>query len=161
MKTCVVALALLAGGSALAEERSVKESEVPPPVLDKAHKKYPRAKFTGFEREDENGKTSFEVKLTDGDKHIDVVCAPDGVILAEEELLAAESIPAPVMTAYRAMTKYRDWTFRKAERISLGEKTDAPTYAIKLEKESRRVALTFTAEGKLSKTVEKEWRGKK
>jgi len=70
----VVAALALAG---LAGETSPTESQVPQPVLDTVHQKYPGAKVLGIEKKTEDGKTLFEVKLT-------VTVSGDGKVLAEE-----------------------------------------------------------------------------
>jgi hypothetical protein len=153
--------ALALSSAAFAEEKKVAESEVPKPVIQKVKKKYPTAKMTGFEMETEGGKSSYQVKIADGSKEMEVVCSPDGKIVAEEEKIGIEAVPEKVRQALKSNAKYGSWTVHHAERVILDEKTDAPTYEIKVVKGTTGAELVFTTEGKLTKTEEKEWHEKK
>src|SRR5262249_10950711 len=48
-------------GSARADEEKVPLDKVPKPVLEAAKKRFPDAKFTEASKEDENGKTTYEL----------------------------------------------------------------------------------------------------
>jgi hypothetical protein len=162
MRFVVIAFALALGATAFAEEKKITEAEVPRPVLDKVKKKYPTARMTAFELETENGKSSYEVKLSDGARQLEVVCAPDGKILAEEEKIGIDAVPEKVRQALKT-TKYASWTFQHAERVTTHEKLDAPSYEIKVLNGNRnaRAELLFTADGKLTRTEEQPWPAKK
>jgi uncharacterized membrane protein YkoI len=156
-----VFVALLLSGTAFAEDKKIQESEVPKPVLAKVKAKYPTAKMTGFELENENGKSSYEVKITDGAKQLEVICSPDGRIVAEEEKIAMDAVPEKVRQALKGNAKYGAWTVHHAEKVIESEKADSPTYEIKVVKGSTRAELVFTPDGTLTKTEEKEWHEKK
>jgi hypothetical protein len=159
MRVVVIASALALGVVSQAEEKKVTEAEVPKPVIEKVKKKYPTAKMTAFELETENGKSSYEVKITDGAKQLEVVCAPDGKILAEEEKIGIDGLPDKVRQAWKSTPKYASWKFLHAERVITEEKVDAPTYEIKVVNGSAgvRAELLFTADGKLTRTEEQPW----
>jgi len=155
MRTAVVLISVLGmSGGASAEEKKIAESGVPKPVIEKVKKKYPAAKLTSFELENENGKSSYEVKLTDGKKELEVVCSPDGKILAEEEKIAADAVPDVVLQALKSNAKFGTWTLETAERVVFAEKVDAPSYELKVVKGKLRAELVFTGDGKLTKTEE-------
>src|SRR4051812_21563396 len=133
MKDIVAGLAVLAlCGAASAEEKKIQESEVPKPVIATVKAKYPTAKMTGFELENESGKSSYEVKIADGTKLMEVVCSPDGKIVAEEEQIAFDAVPEKIRHALKRNAKYGAWTVDHAEKVILDEKADAPTYEIKI-----------------------------
>ena len=155
MKNIVAGMALLAlCGVSTAEEKKIKEGEVPRPVLEKIRKKYPTAKMTGFEVEIEGGKSSYEVKIADGAKQMEIVCSPDGKIVAEEEKIAIDAVPDKVRRTLLRHARYGAWTIQHAERVILAEKMDAPTYELKVGKGGASAELVFTADGTLTRTEE-------
>jgi hypothetical protein len=154
MRIIIVALAALTLSTAFAEEKAIKEQEVPRPVINRVQKKYPAAKMTGFEREREDGKTSYEIKLSDGTKRMEVICTPDGKILAEEEQIVMGAVPEKVRQALKTNPKYGTWAVRNVERIVRDEKTDAPSYELKVAKGKAGAELVFSSEGVLTKTEE-------
>src|SRR5262245_47753505 len=87
-------------GCRAGDEKPVKESEVPKPVLESVKKKYPTATAKGYEREEEHGKVYYEVKLElkekDKARTIEVICTPEGKIEVEEEKIAEADVPANV-----------------------------------------------------------------
>jgi hypothetical protein len=135
-----------------AEEKVVPESAVPRPVLEKVKRKYPTASRKGFEQETENGAVAYEVKLVDGARRLEVVLAPDGKVLAEEEQIALETVPQKVRDALRTNAKYGTWKVAGVERIVTEERTDAPSYELKLTKGKSRVELVFSGDGQVTKT---------
>ncbi len=162
MKKIIAAFATLAlAGVAYAEDQKIQESAVPKPVLEKVKKKYPTAKMTGFELEKENGKSAYEVKLTDGTKQLDVVCSPDGKIVAEEEKIAMDAVPEKVRQALKSNARYGGWTVHHAERVIENEKTESPTYEVAVVKGTTSAELTFAPDGRLTNTEETESHAKK
>lgn len=155
MKTITTVFGVLAlASAALAKDKQITESEVPRPVIERVKRKYPTAKMIAFEQEIENGAPSYEVRLADGPKQLEVVCSPNGRIIAEEEKIVIEVVPDPVRRSLRAHTKYGSWTIREVERVIFDEDTDSPSYELKLAKGAARAALIFSSDGKLMKTEE-------
>ena len=66
-------------------EFEIKESEVPPAVLEAFKAKYPNAQVKEWEAEKEDGKFFFEVEFKDGDKEKEVHITPDGSSVTEEK----------------------------------------------------------------------------
>ena len=152
MRTIVVALfALSLAGAARADEKRVKESDVPAPVLAAVAKKYPTAKKTGFSKEVENKKTTFEINLTDGAKKIEVELTPDGKIVAEEQEIALEAVPAGVRKALAESAKYGKWTVKKAERVVNNENEAAPNFELLVVSGAKKAEVVFDKDGKLVK----------
>jgi uncharacterized membrane protein YkoI len=153
--------ALTFSAAAQAEEKKITEAEVPRAVIEKVKKKYPAAKMTAFELETERGKASYEVKIIDGAKQLEVVCAPDGQILAEEEKIGIDAVPEKVRQALKSSPKYASWKLQHAERVITGEKVDAPIYEIKVTNGNVRAELVFTPDGKLTHSEEEPWHEKR
>jgi hypothetical protein len=163
MRGVVIACVFVLTAAAWADEKKISESEVPRPVIERVKKKYPTAKLVAFELETENGKSSYEVKITDGARQLEVVCAPDGKILAEEEKIGIDAVPEKVRQSWKASSKYASWKLQHAERVITDEKADALTYELKVISGTAgaRAELTFTADGKLTRTEEQPWPVKK
>ena len=161
MKIAAGIAALALCGTALAVDKKLKESEVPRPVIEKVTTKYPAAKMTGFEMETENGKSSYEVTITDGSRQIEIICSADGKIVAEEEKISLDLVPEKVRQALKASAKYGSWRLHHTERVVVAEKTDAPTYEIKVVHGSTLAELVFTPDGKMSSSEEQQWHKKK
>ena len=64
-------------------EFEIKESEVPPSVMNAFKAKYPLAKEVKWEAEKEDGKFYFEAEFKDGSKEKEVHITPDGLTVTE------------------------------------------------------------------------------
>ncbi|HVY61379.1 MAG TPA: PepSY-like domain-containing protein [Planctomycetota bacterium] len=144
---------------ALAGEQKVKESDVPRPAIEAVHKKYPQAKLTGFSKEEEDGKTTYEVKIEDGARRIDIDLSAEGKILAEEELIGADALPKEVKKGL-AGSKYAKWTLERAEKIVKEEKADDPSYELLLTDDEHVAEVVFDKGGKIVNEEEKKARKK-
>ena len=92
------ALLLLCGGAARAEEQeaTIKQAQLPAPVLAAIRKKYPAAKLLRFTREVEKGKTAYEVLCQVRGRRLEVSFSPEGRVLSEEEQRKAKfAFPPP------------------------------------------------------------------
>jgi hypothetical protein len=140
------------------DEKPVKESEVPKPVIDAVKKKYPTAAMKEFTREEEEGKVSFEVKVELKEKEktrtIEVVCSPEGKIQAEEEKISEADVPANVKKAL-AESKYGKWTIKKVERIIKDEKESDPFFEFLLVDGKKKAEVVFDKTGKITEEENK------
>ena len=152
----LVALSATAG----AENKDLKESDVPKVVLDKIHAKYKSAQLVGFKEETKEGKTAYEVKIDDGSMHLEVVCYADGTVRSVADKVAIDAVPAKVRAAWQADAKYGKWSLHHAEHVIRFEKTDDPHWKIKATKDARMVKLEYDATGKQILSEEKEWHPK-
>jgi hypothetical protein len=138
-----------------AGEEKVKESEVPKATIEAVHKKYPKAKLVGCSKEDEDGKTTYEVQIEDGARKIDIDLSAEGKILAEEEVIGADALPKEVKAGLAA-SKYAKWTLKRAEKIVKEEKADDPSYELVLADPEHRAEVVFDKAGKLLKEEQKK-----
>jgi hypothetical protein len=152
MRSIFVAVGVFIAASAVAKEVRVAEHEVPRLALDAVTKKHPTAKKIGFEKETEGDKVSYEVKIVDGARHIDVDVSADGKITAEEEMLTPSELPSPVRDALAHSPKYGKWSVKRVERVIQDEKGEAPTYEIVVAHDSAKAELVFAPDGKLLTT---------
>ena len=154
----VICSALVAlSATASAEDKDVKEADVPKVVLEKVHTKYRSAKFVGFEEKTKEGKTAYEVKLDDG---LEVTCYADGTVRSEADKVAIDAVPAKVRAAWQADSKYGKWTLHHAEHVIRFEKANDPHWKIKATKGTRIVKLEYDAAGKQTLSEETDWHPK-
>jgi hypothetical protein len=85
-----------AGGSASAQDKQLKRSDLPPAVQKTADEQSAGATVRGYSSESEDGQLEYEVALTVHGHNRDVTIAPDGTLLEIEEEVALDSLPAAV-----------------------------------------------------------------
>jgi len=117
-------------------------------------KKYPNARMVAFESAEEEGKTLYEVGITEGATKTDVEVSADGKIAAEETTLKPSEVPAPV-TAGLAASKYKGWKVAKVERVIKEEKTEDPTYEFVVSNKGKRFEVVLDKAGKVTKEEDK------
>jgi hypothetical protein len=150
------------------DEKPVKESEVPKPAIDAVKKKYPTAALKEFTREEEGGKTSYEIKIEVKEKEktrsIEVSVSPEGKIEAEEERISEADVPANVKKAL-AESKHGKWTIKSVERVVKEEKESDPFFEFHLADGKKRAEVVFDKTGKITeeetKGGEKSEKGEK
>jgi uncharacterized membrane protein YkoI len=106
MKTSYL-LALAAGGllfagTALAQEKKIKRSDLPPAVEKTVAEQSSGATIRGFSTEKEKGQTLYEVEMTVNGHSKDVLMAADGSIVEVEEQVAPDSLSAEVKAGLQA-----------------------------------------------------------
>jgi uncharacterized membrane protein YkoI len=154
-KTSVSAMAMLTillGGAtgARGSEKEIKRSDVPPAVLQAVQKKYANAKMVDFSKENEEGKTTYEVTVEDGTRKSDLLLAPDGKILIEEHRITMSELPKPVKDALDA-SKYSHAKVDRVERVIHDEKEDSPAYELVVKQGGEKTEIVFDQTGKLTK----------
>jgi len=138
---CLVTLAPGQGD----QETKLKAGDVPAAVIAAVAKQYPSAQVSGWSKEVENGKITYEASVIDGFSKRDIVFAESGSLLAVEEAIPVSDLPAAVRRAIRI--KYPKASLRKAERISQGDEVQ---YEVALAKASKKEVL-LTPDGKIVK----------
>jgi hypothetical protein len=88
--TCAIAT------RAVAQERNLKRSDLPPAVQKIADEQSTGATVRGYSSEPEGGQLVYEVATTFHGHSRDVSIAADGTILEIEEQVTLDSLPAPV-----------------------------------------------------------------
>ncbi len=149
MRALFVSVLCVASVSA-ASEVEVTEKQVPKAVLAAVAKKYPAAKPTGFSKELEAGKTTYEVRLAEGTRKLDIDVSPSGELMAEEETIALEAAPEAVRKAFAA-SKYAGWEVKHVERAVQVGNEDAPTFEVLVVQGKQRAEIAFDKDGKLQK----------
>jgi hypothetical protein len=130
-----VALGLAAScAPARADEETIPLKKVPEAVRRAVKEKFPEAKIKKAAREEDDGKTVYEITLIededdeDDDETIDVSLKPDGTILEIEETIEEEDLPRKVLAAVKRWFSKAE--IEKAEKVTKGGKV---TYEVLLE----------------------------
>jgi peptidyl-tRNA hydrolase len=138
--------------SAQADETKIPLDQVPAAVKDAVKKKFPDAKMEEAEKEVKDGKTTFEVLITEGGKKITVSLKEDGAILEIEKEIAAKDLPEAVASAVKS--KYPSGTVKKAEEVTVDQKVTYEVIVAQEGKKNREVALDKA--GKITEDEETE-----
>lgn len=94
---CLAAgLVVLAQKNAQEQERSVKESEVPPAALAALQRLAGNATITEFAEEIEHGHKFYEGSWKGPDGNVDGLVTPSGDVVELEEMMPAEKVPSVV-----------------------------------------------------------------
>ena len=149
-QTLLCAVLAVACASALAaKEVKLTKTEVPAAVLQTAAKTAPGAAMTGFAREEEKGKTVYEVELREKGMGTDLVLSPEGKLLTEERTLAAlADLPAAVRSGFQG-SPYGKAKVLEIEKVTNSETPNAATYELTVQQHGKRHELELTADGKL------------
>ena len=132
---------ILLAGSAVAEKK-MKVEELPAPVQKTVKEEIQKGKMVGLSKEQEAGKTVYELEtLVDG-KSRDLIIDGAGAILTVEQEVALDSIPAAAkssiekktaggkITKVETLTKGSEVSYEAAYTTKGGKKTE---YAVKAD----------------------------
>ena len=142
LSTVLLSGALAALGSA--QEAKLTPAQVPAPVTSAANQRFPRAQLSHWSKETEDGKTTFEVSVSDNKGKRDAVFSPDGTLVSTETPLQVSALPGEVKNTIEA--KYPKAQIRKAELITLA--SNELQYEVDLLKASKKEVL-LSAGGKI------------
>jgi uncharacterized membrane protein YkoI len=126
MKTCfspcaALVAAMLFSWSAGAAETKIALKDLPAPVQKAVQEQSKGAVIRGFTKEVENGKTEYEAELTVNGHGKDISFDPAGNIVAVEEEVTLESLPAAARAAIQKAAE--GGTLRKVESVTEGGKS--------------------------------------
>ena len=93
---------LVLAGSALAQEKEIKRSELPPAVEKAVVEQSKGATIRGFSEEKENGRTTYEVEMLIGGHSKDVQMDANGVVIEVEEQVDLEAMSVEVRAGLQA-----------------------------------------------------------
>ena len=155
-------------GLVRADEKKLKESDVPKAVVDAVKKKYPKATIKQWEKDtkkDEKGETVlYEASLEDGKRKIDVELNSDGKFVCEEEQIEQSALPDKVKKGL-ADSKYGKWAVKRTEKVVHDEKDADAAFELIVTSEDEKYEIVFDKDGKLTKEekkkVKKEKKGEK
>ena len=98
----IAASGLLLAGTASAQEKKIKRSDLPPAVEKTVAAQSAGATIRGFSTEKEKGQTLYEVEMTVNGHSKDISIAPDGAIVEIEEQVALDSLSPEVKAGLQA-----------------------------------------------------------
>jgi len=142
----------LAAGSLRAKETKIPRDQVPSLVLLTLAQRQPDAEVKGFAREEEKGKTVYEVELMAGGRRTDLIVSPEGEVLVEEQSIPAAELPAAVRQGLAA-SAYGKAEVLEVEKVTHSDRPSAPTYELMVKSGAQRHELEFTADGKLKQAA--------
>ena len=130
--------------SARAGEEKVPLDKVPKPVMAAFKAKFPEAVVNTAVKEEEDGKTVYELESTLNGLSVDAVLKPDGEFVEIEKQIKTEDLPAAVSAAVKA--KYPKAAMKKAEEVTADGKT---TFEVVVDKgDGKSATLTLDKAGK-------------
>ena len=155
---CVALAAALAGFLALsrAKEEDVPLDKLPKAVLETVKGRFAGAELTGAAKEDEDGKTVYEVTIKHQKRAIDVTLSPEGELLMIEKTITAKELPKAVAAALEG--KYPKATYKIVEEIVKVEKKEEKLEAYEVllvTADEKKLEVKLSAEGKIIATEDK------
>jgi hypothetical protein len=114
-----VAVGLMLAAS-LAGEEKIPLDKVPPAVLKAFKTKFPAAKIKNAIKEEEDGKTVYEIESMADGLSIDAVLTPAGKFDEIEKEIKSSNLPSAVASAIKA--KHPGGKVTKAEEVTRGTK---------------------------------------
>jgi uncharacterized membrane protein YkoI len=134
-----------AAAAAAEPSDKIEISALPKSVSNTVKKKYPKGVIKAAEKGDEDGKTVYEVSITNGKDNIDVTLDPDGKILLVEKEVAEKDLPKMVLAAAKA--KYPQGAVKLCEELWKDDKLSG--YEVTIETSDKKTAeVEFDAKGK-------------
>jgi uncharacterized membrane protein YkoI len=144
----IVSLALVAAFAlstlALAQEKKIQRTELPPAVEKTVATQTQGATIKGFSQEKENGQTYYEAEMTVNGHSKDVEMDATGAIVEVEEQVTLDSLPAAVKAGLQA--KAGEGKILKVESISKHDKLVA--YEAKVQTDGKKSEIQVGPDGK-------------
>lgn len=147
MRNCLVAVVagvLLLAGSASAQEKKIKRSDLPPAVEKTVAAQSTGATIRGFSTEKENGQTLYEAEMTVNGHSKDISMTADGSIVEVEEQVAFDSLSPAVKAGLQA--KAGNGKILKVE--SLTKKDKLVAYEAQVETNGKKSEVQVGPDGK-------------
>jgi hypothetical protein len=135
---------LFFAGSASAQEKKIKRSDLPAAVEKTVSAQSTGATIRGFSTEKENGQTLFEVEMTVNGHSKDVSMTADGSVVEVEEQVALDSLSPEVKAGLQA--KAGKGKILKVE--SLTRKDKLVAYEAKVETNGKKSEIQVGPDGK-------------
>ena len=140
----LVAGALLLAGTASAQEKKIKRSDLPPAVEKTVAAQSAGATIRGFSTEKEKGQILYEVEMTVNGHSKDISMAADGSIVEIEEQVALDSLSPEVKAGLQA--KAGKGKILKVE--SLTKKDKLVAYEAQVETNGKKSEVQIGSDGK-------------
>jgi hypothetical protein len=158
MAVMIVAVASFGGliTRAWANEEKVPLDKLPKAVVEAVKKRFSDAELVSAEKETEDGKTVYEVAIKNKGQSIEVTLTTDGTIIEIEKQIESKDLPKTVADALAQ--KYPKATFKMIEeviKVKDGKETSAYFEVLLVTAEKKKLEVSVTAEGKLTKEEDK------
>jgi uncharacterized membrane protein YkoI len=111
----------LSVASSRADEEKIPVEKVPKAVIKAFKEKFPEATIKAAIKEEEDGKTVYEIESVQGELTVDAVLKPDGEFVEIEKELKTSDLPKAVTAAVKA--KHPKAKLKKAEELIKGGKS--------------------------------------
>jgi hypothetical protein len=131
--------------SALAQEKRIKRSDLPPAVEKAVAAQSSGASIRGFSEESENGQTFYEAEFTVNGHSKDVLMDAGGVIVEVEEQIALDSLLPTVREGLQAQAG-KDGKLLKVESLTKHNKLVA--YEAKVIREGKKSEVQVDPDGR-------------
>lgn len=139
-----------------ADEEKVPLDKLPEAVVKAVKARFPDAKLVSAEKETEDGKTVYEVALTNKDQKIEVTVTTEGEVIEIEKQIAAKDLPEKVAQALQ--DKYPKAEYKTVEEvIKVKDKKDQPPYyeVLLVTAEKKKLEVVLDRDGKITKEEDK------
>jgi hypothetical protein len=146
MKYTILALTgcLAVVGSARAQEKKIKRTDLPPAVEKTVAEQSKGATIRGFSQEQEKGQTTYELQMTVNGHGKDVEMDQSGAVIEVEEQVALEALPTDVRTGLQA--KAGKGRITKVESITKKDRLVA--YEAQVDTGGKKSEVQVGADGK-------------
>jgi hypothetical protein len=118
--SAISAVAVLMATSAVAQEKKIKRSDLPPAVEKTVAAQSAGATVKGFSKENEKGQTYYEAEMVVNGHSKDILIDGNGAIVEVEEEVAMDALPSEVKAGLQA--KAADGKLVKVETITKKDK---------------------------------------
>jgi uncharacterized membrane protein YkoI len=147
--------AMLASGIAVAwaAEEKIGLDQLPAKVSTAAKAKFPAAKIVSAEKEEDEGKTVYELAIENNGSKIDLTLDGDGTIVEIEREMKEQELPPAVRDSLS--TKYPDGQLKTIEEVTEGNSTSFEFVVV------QTTEVKLDAQGKVIKEEHKKSSSKK
>jgi hypothetical protein len=143
-RICVLIVSSMLAGSALAQERDIKRSELPAAVEKAVVEQSKGATIRGFSEEKEDGQTTYEVEMLENGHSKDVQMDANGAVIEVEEQVDLRAVSTDVRAGLQ--TKAAKGRITKVESIKKNDKLVA--YEAQVVTGGERSEIQVGADGK-------------
>jgi hypothetical protein len=140
----IIAVAILTATSAVAQEKKIRRSDLPPAVEKTVAAQSAGATVKGFSKETEKGQTYYEADMIVNGHSKDILIDANGAIVEVEEEVAMNALPAEVKAGLQA--KAGEGKLGKVETITKKDKLVA--YEAKVTKNGKTSEVQVGPDGK-------------
>jgi uncharacterized membrane protein YkoI len=153
----IVAVILAVAGPARAQEENVPLDKVPKAVSQTVKKRFPKAEVRSASKETEDGKTVYEVQITDAGHKCDVTITPEGHLVSIEKTIEEKDLPAK--TAATLKSKWPGAKYEIIEEVThVKDGKESMDYyeVLMTTADKKKVEACVDADGKVVKTEDKK-----